>query len=125
MAYVSKETKAKIAPLVKAIANKYGVKVTLAVRDYRVLVANISSGKIDFLGNTSRPDRNFGYIQVNQYFLANSFSGKALKFLEELRDALKSNGWYNNSNAQIDYFDTAWYIDINIGKWNKPYVFVK
>jgi hypothetical protein len=23
----------------------------------------------------------------------------------------------------VDYFDTAYYVDINIGKWNKPYVF--
>jgi hypothetical protein len=22
-----------------------------------------------------------------------------------------------------DYFDVGWYIDINVGKWNKPYQF--
>jgi hypothetical protein len=35
---------------------------------------------------------------------------------------MKGTIWYNNTNAQIDYFDTAYYIDINVGKWNKPYV---
>jgi hypothetical protein len=22
----------------------------------------------------------------------------------------------------VDYFDTAYYVDVNVGKWNKPYV---
>jgi len=24
-----------------------------------------------------------------------------------------------------DYFNVGWYIDVNIGKWNKPYVIEK
>ena len=36
---------------------------------------------------------------------------------------MKGNKWYDKSDAMVDYFDTAYYIDINIGKWNKPYVF--
>ena len=27
----------------------------------------------------------------------------------------------DNSDAMIDYFDTAFYTNISIGKWNKPY----
>jgi hypothetical protein len=34
---------------------------------------------------------------------------------------MKSAGWYDNSDAQIDYFDTAYYYDVNIGNWKKPY----
>ena len=30
--------------------------------------------------------------------------------------------YYDNSDAMIDYFDTAFYVHINVGKWNKPYV---
>jgi hypothetical protein len=29
--------------------------------------------------------------------------------------------WYDNSDAMIDYFDTAYYVDINVGQWNKEY----
>ena len=36
----------------------------------------------------------------------------------------KSAGWYNNTRSEIDYFDIAYYVDINIGKWNKPYQFI-
>ena len=30
--------------------------------------------------------------------------------------------YYNNSDSMTDYFDIAYYTDINIGKWNKPYI---
>ena len=29
--------------------------------------------------------------------------------------------WYNNSDAMIDYFDIAYYIKINAGRYDKPY----
>ena len=51
MAYVSQELKAKLAPKIKAICKKYGVKASLAVRNHSVLCLNIKSGKIDFIGN--------------------------------------------------------------------------
>ena len=42
--------------------------------------------------------------------------------LEQLLKAMKGTKWYNKSDAMVDYFDIAYYMDINIGKWNKPYV---
>jgi hypothetical protein len=30
-------------------------------------------------------------------------------------------GNYNNSDIMTDYFDVGWYIEINVGKWNKEY----
>jgi hypothetical protein len=35
--------------------------------------------------------------------------------------AMKGEMWYDNSDAMTDYFDTAFYTDINIGKWNQNY----
>ena len=29
--------------------------------------------------------------------------------------------WYDNSDAMTDYFDTAYYTHVSVGKWNKPY----
>jgi hypothetical protein len=51
---------------------------------------------------------------------------KIAKFYDELVAAMKGVGsqsvaWYNNSDIMIDYFDRAYYIDINVGQWNKPY----
>jgi hypothetical protein len=122
MAYMNQEKKKIIASKLKPVLKKYGVKGTLSVRNHMSIVLNVKAGKVDFF--TDYGDREdaakFG-IQVNPYWFQDHFTGKSKKFLEEAFAALKSAGYYNNSDAQIDYFDTAYYYDINIGKWNKPY----
>jgi hypothetical protein len=34
---------------------------------------------------------------------------------------MKGQGWYDKSDAMTDYFNTAYYLSLNIGKWDKPY----
>ena len=41
---------------------------------------------------------------------------------EELIAAMKGTTWYNKSDAMSDYFDIAYYLDVNVGKWDKGYV---
>jgi hypothetical protein len=60
-------------------------------------------------------------LDVNPYWFQDHFSGIAKAFLTEAFAALKAAGWYNNSDAQTDYFDTAYYVDVNIGQYDKPY----
>jgi hypothetical protein len=126
MAYMNQQKKAVIAAKLKPVLKKYGVKGTLSVRNHMAIVLNVKAGKVDFF--TDYGDREdalkFG-IQVNPYWFQDHFTGKSKKFLAEAFDAMKSAGYYNNSDAQIDYFDTAYYFDINIGKWNKPYELTK
>ena len=137
MAYVSQERKKAIAPKVKAICAKYGVKATLAVRGHSTLALNIKSGTIDFIGNSNEVCGNdyyqvakgfrantLGYESVNPYHFKSHYSGKALKFITEVYAAMMV-GNHDNSDAMTDYFDVGWYVDINIGKWNKPYILEK
>jgi hypothetical protein len=112
MAYVSQELKAKIAPQVKAILKKYKVKGSLAVRNHSTLVLNVKQSDIDFGG-----DR----IQVNPYWYHEHFTGRAKEFLSEVIPAMNAGNW-DKSDIQSDYFNVGWYVDVNIGKWNKPYV---
>lgn len=121
MAYVSQDLKAKLAPAIKAVCKKHGVKATLAVRNHSTLVLNIKSGKIDFFGDFSNEgcDRRFG-IQVNPYHYQSHFSGRALRFLSDVIPLMNS-GNHDNSDIQTDYFDVGWYVDVNIGQWNRPY----
>lgn len=138
MAYMSQERKAKLAPAIKAVLKKYSVKGTLAVRNHSTLVLNIKSGKIDFIENFIETDSNvmhgremsqdqIDYIRKNQsldvnpYWYKEHFSGKAKAFLSELLP-LMNTGNHDNSDIQTDYFDVGWYVDVNIGKWSKPYV---
>lgn len=96
----------------------------------------IKSGPIDFIGDYTSKGisqdnaeyvRKSGYIQVNQYWMDSCYSGEALAMLEEVMKIIKTapaRGWYDNSDAMTDYFDTAFYIHLNIGEWNKPYTVV-
>lgn len=137
MAYVSKELKENVSPAIKAILKKYGLKGTLSIRHYSTLVLTISAGAIDFIGNCNEtyhenksyynydPNYNVGdSIQVNEFYIKEHFTGKAQKALSELLTVMNS-GNHDNSDSQIDYFDVGWYININIGKWDKPYRYIK
>lgn len=126
MAYVNQEMKAVIAKNIKPILAKYGVKASLAVGNHSTIVLNVKSGKIDFFEDYGdREDaRKFG-IDVNPYWFHEHFAGESKEFLTEAFAALKSAGWYDESDSMTDYFNTAYYLRINIGKWNKPYVLVK
>ena len=137
MAYMSQEKKAKIVAAVKPILKKYGVKGTFAVRNHSTICLNLKQGKIDFVENfiqTKSPVapqmtedqvaylRKNGTLDVNPYWFHEHFSGSAKQFLTEVFTNMKSAGeWYDRSDIQTDYFDTAYYVDVNVGNWKKPY----
>ena len=134
MAYVSQDFKAKLAPTIKAILKKYGVKGSLAVRNNSTLVLNIKSGKIDFIGNFNnvagklprdsrlpfRPATE--YLDINTYWYHEHFSDKAKDFLSEIVVAMKGPDFFDHTDIQSDYFNVSHYIDINVGKYDKPYI---
>ena len=126
MAYMNQEKKAVIAAKLKPVLKKYGVKGTLSVRNHSSIVLNVKSGPVDFIQDYGDAEdaRKFG-IQVNPYWFQDHFTGESKKFLEEAFNALKGAGYYDNSDIQTDYFDTAYYYNINIGRWNKPYELTK
>ena len=136
MAYMNQERKAKLAPAIKAICKKYGVKATFGVRNHSTLVCNIKSSSLDFIGNCNKVcganvamrgvawTAAEGHLDVNPYHYDKHFDGKCLKFLTELFRVLNT-GNHDNSDIQTDYFDVGWYVDVNIGRWNKPYELTK
>jgi len=132
MAYVSQEMKKELAPGIKAVLKKHGYKGSVAVHNHSTLVVNIKEGTADFISMANARNKeiaerrgtnyhpNDGYVQVNQFYP--EFYGEAEPFIAELVQAMKGTKWYDNSDAMTDYFDTAYYLDINVGQWNKPYI---
>jgi hypothetical protein len=135
MAYVSQEMKKELAPGIKAVLNKYGVKGSIAVRNHMTLVVNIKSGDVDFARGKNNAGFNRGmtasddgfYDQVNTSHISKFYNDTAAAFLTELVDAMKQptvrGDWYNNTDIMTDYFDIAYYIDINVGQWDKGYIY--
>jgi hypothetical protein len=115
MAYMSQDRKKELTPAIKAVLKKYNLKGSISVDNYSSLIVTISSGDIDFLKDSGR-----GHISVNTYWIADHFTGRAKDCLLELKAAMMT-GNHDNSDIMTDYFDVGWYIDIKIGKWDKPY----
>lgn len=141
MAYFNQERKKERAPAIKAILKKYNVKGSLAVRNHMTFVLNIKSGSIDFIENFIQTDIDKPYgnkmsteqieyirknrsLDVNTYWYQEHYSGKAKSFLKEILTAM-NGGNHDNSDIQTDYFDVGWYVDVNIGSWDKPYILEK
>lgn len=133
MAYMNQTKKATIADNAKPILKKYGVKASFAVSNHSTIVVNIKSGALDFIGNYNDVQASRGdflrvakdYLDVNPYWYQENFTGEVKAFLDELFVAVKSADWFDKSDAQVDYFHTAYYFDINVGKWNKAYELTK
>lgn len=134
MAYVSQEMKKSKAPAIKAVLAKYGVRGTISVDNHSTLVVTIKEGVLDLIGEANksnsktasfRNERFYpvdGHYDVNIYWIDEHYTGKIRSLFKELLAAMRGTDWFDDSNAQIDYFHTAFYTQISVGRWNKPYV---
>ena len=134
MAYMNQDRKAVIkANLDKALKGT-GVKYSLKCSNLSI-TCTIKSAPVDFIANSNdtcgtdfyQTARGFqknttGYDQVNHYHYKNHYSGKAKELMTKIVTAIYSGDYYDRSDVQTDYFDTAYYAHINIGKWDKPFV---
>lgn len=129
MAYINQKDKAALAPAIKAVLKKYNMKGSISIRNYSSLVVKIKSGPIS-LDDWSRYDSfdeklytgsDRGYMSFVDCVSPN-VTGQLAEFLKELVAAMKGTGWYNRSDSMTDYFDIAYYINIELGNYCKPYV---
>ena len=134
MAYMNQEMKKQLAPGIKKGLKKYGLKGTIGVEHYSGLVVRIWEGPLDFIGNKNENADPWkvekyglhedGYLQVNQYWIDDNYTGQVKDCLNELKLAM--NGCqeiqnHDNSDIMTDYFDVGWYIYIRVGEYNKNY----
>lgn len=78
---------------------------------------SIMSGPIDF------GDPNGGRT-VNPYHVGAHYEPHCVPFLEAVIKVIKYGSerqYYDNSDPMTDYFDTAFYLDVEMGRWQKPY----
>ncbi len=90
-------------------------------------VANFYDGELDrtdkYNGRVSKFD---GYEQINHYHP--HFYGAYEKLFKRITEiahtapgAAGGQAYYCNDDAMSDYFDRAYYVNIHVGKWDKPY----
>jgi len=122
MGYVSQDDKKKLAPAIKAVLKKYDMKGTISVRHHSSLVVTIKSGQIDFSEYMNAGEYQRDYLQVNEAWIDRHYDGIQRDFLNELAAAMKGPDFFDESDIMTDYFHRSHYIDINIGKFDAPYV---
>ena len=130
MAYVNKKD---IQDIRAALKKAYpGFKLSVSKNTYSSTVQiKILSGPLNFwnlkeYSNNLYENDNFnlnGY-RINHYHL--HFYKEFEIFFSDMIKIIKTsaidNKWYDNSNPMTDYFDTAFYISIQIGDSLKPYI---
>lgn len=137
MAYMNKEKKAALAPVIKAVLAKYNMKGTISVNNYSTLVVTLKEGALDLLAaanadNKAYAERTGGpfyevknLYNVNPYFAHESTNKTVGTFFKELVAAMngKSTSVKNHDNSDImtDHFDVGWYISIDVGNDNNSY----
>ena len=131
MAYITQEQKKEIAGLLKTFMPTTW-KYSLSIKDYSCLEFNLKSAPIDLLklyndksksqlGCENPTQKPRGYLQLTQIDCNLEVPLVLKSLFEKINNALNLNN-FNNSNAQIDYFDVGYYIRINIGNYSKPFI---
>ena len=136
MAYLTQEEKKELAPGIKKVLKRYGVKASIAINHHSTLVINIKEGALDLLGAAQRFNNQFAELhgrpptQIGRYYQANpyrdpedyrSIDSKVADFYSDLIRAMKGNRWLNKSDIMTDYHHVAYYLSINVGASQKPY----
>ena len=128
MAYMNQEKKTQINALLKQ-AIPIDWKWSLAVRNYSTIILTISSAPVDLVAEyvaarcsdeVRRDCIANRYVDVNPYYWQEHFTGELLDIFTKVFAALNLNN-HDHSDIQSDYFDVGHYVQVNIGKWDKPF----
>lgn len=127
MSYISKEQVAAI----RAELKKEFPKLKFSVRNdgYNAVRVSIQAGDVDF--SPILKDR--GHVDLNPHVPYEEEEARCWRdeskvfcqfapMFNKIVRIMKGQGWYDNSDAMTDYFDTAYYLSLSIGQWDKPYV---
>lgn len=117
MAYITKDEVKNVREQLKKAFPKF--KFSVSGGNSLSLNVSIMSGPEDF----SEVLGQWKNIQLNEYHLYQY--GRFEKLFSAIFDVMKSQNWFDESDSMTDYFHTAYYLHLSIGKWDKPYVQVK
>lgn len=130
MAYIKTEEVSAIRNELKKRFGHTGLKFGVKKQHHSSVHVTIKAGPIDF-SDIYRDHYGSGdhYAQINVYHLSNY--GQHQPFFEEVLKIIKTapalaeggREWFDKSDAMTDYFHTAFYINLNVGEYDKPYVY--
>ena len=131
MAYI---TTAEVAAIRKALKVEFGKRFKFSVtrqNGTEVSVA-IVAGVDDMSAlwsNKAKTQYGYGIRDVNQYYIDEARYGAFAGVFNKINDIIKNapanaeggRAYFDESDSQSDYFHTAFYYNISVGKWDRPY----
>lgn len=117
MAYISASEVKRIREALKAAFPEFKFSVRKQNSGLSVGVT-VVSGPLDLSPDCYHGD---GYGQINHFHLDNYKFGAFYQAIDMIIRRAPERKFYDNSDSQIDYFDVAFYYDIHVGSWRKPY----
>ena len=115
MAYLSKDQVKQTREALKVAFPDFKFMVRRSNGGSGSINVSIMSGPVDF-GDLDMPKA------VNPYHIGTFFEDHQVRFLEAVVKVIKygtDRQWYDNSDPMTDYFDTAFYLDVELGRWGK------
>jgi hypothetical protein len=125
MAFVDQSKKSRIAANLKKVVPK-GWKYSLAVRNHSTIVMTVASAPFELIKAFKSSDyfkpETATYLNVNPYHYSAFIKDECVvEVFAKIFEALNTDN-YDNSDTQTDYFDCGHMVDMNLGRWDKPFV---
>lgn len=134
MAHMPQEKKSQIAAALKLAIPKTW-KYSLAVRHSSTLVLTITAAPVDLMGDLKAQSAkrarfhgdadyiaNAHYLQLNTHSRDEAFANPETRATFERILAALNDGNFDKSDVMTDYFHVGWYVDVNIGRFGRPFV---
>ena len=133
MAYIST---AEVKEIRSALKEEFGSQFKFSVsrrdRGLAVCVA-IMAGDVDFStlwAGKSETDYGYGHKDINRYHITEENYGEHADLFKRINKIIQSapanaeggREYFDESDAMTDYFHVAFYYDIHVGKWDRPYI---
>jgi len=127
MAYISAENTKQIRNALKEVFKDTGIKFGVKKFGHSSVTVTLLEGP-DFPTAREYCQRGctngLGYYDCNPYWYRKNMLSIEADIIEKVIEVIKlgsSRKYFDESDAQTDYFFKAFYFDITIGKFGKPY----
>lgn len=127
MAYVTAEMTKAVRVALKEKMPGWKIRVAKNAHNSTIhLTIDVAPTEIDLdLLFQDDDRRDLGYMEVNHYSIEQyAFHEHFQKIIDIMKEATASVGhpFYDESDIQSDYFNTAYYYYLRIGSYEKPYI---
>ena len=126
MAYMNQEKKAVIAAELKKIMPK-GWKYSLAVKNHSTLSLTIREAPVDLIRGLNKTPSfdpaTQSRTQITLHNVDNRFADPEIDTLFTEINRVMNLGNWDRSEYISDYIDVGFYTELNIGTYEKPFIF--